>query len=87
MIETKNVREKNFCKQKTAKDQEEKQLDKQDTGEGNEHRPGKYLSGQPNIQCSWGLGIKMSKTEAEFSVYDTENHSLEQSDRKVSFVS
>lgn len=31
--------------------------------------------------------IKMSKTETEFSVYDTENHKLEQSDWNTSFVS
>lgn len=62
-------------------------MDKQNTVEGNEHRPGKYLSGQPSFQGSWGVEIKMSKTETEFSVYDTENHRLEQSDHNVSFVS
>lgn len=34
-----------------------------------------------------GIKIIMLKTETEFSVYDTENHRLEQSDWNASFVS
>jgi len=34
-----------------------------------------------------GVEIKMSKTEKEYSVYNTENHRLEPSDRNASFVS
>lgn len=41
----------------------------------------------PVSSARGGVEIKTSKTETEFSVYDTENRRLEQSDRNASFVS
>lgn len=52
---------------KIAGDQKEKLLDKQDTVEGNEKRPGKYLYSQPLFPVLMGeLRLKCLKQKQNF---------------------